>query len=75
MKYESILAIVGSFGTVALAINAFFLKGIYNDLNSVKINIAKIFENSKSKERRISELEANEREIFKRLNELEKGNA
>lgn len=72
MKIEMMFAIIGFFGTIGLGINAFFLKGIYADLNHVKINLAKIFENSKSKERRIVELEENEKELFRRLNELEK---
>ena len=57
MNIEIILSLVGAFGTVALGINAFFLKGIYSDLGTVKINIARIFERSDAKEEKIKELE------------------
>jgi hypothetical protein len=53
----SVLIIVGSFLSVGMLINAFFLKGIYSDLGELKIALAQIVENSKAKIRRIEELE------------------
>lgn len=52
------ITIVGLFGTLALSINAFFLRGIFYDLNEVKVKLAQIMENSKAKELRIEKLEA-----------------
>lgn len=72
MKIETTLIIIGSFGTIALSINAFFLKGIYSDLNDVKIQIAKIFARSEAKEKRITDLEVNQKEMIGRLNRLER---
>lgn len=68
---ELVLAIVGSFGTLALSINAFFLKGIYTDLNDVKIKMAQIFENAKNKDKRISALEDDIKELRIIIRELE----
>lgn len=45
MNIELIITIIGSFGLLALAINAFFLKGIYTELNSVKVEIAGMISN------------------------------
>ena len=68
---ELVLAIVGSFGTLALSINAFFLKGIYTDLNDVKIKMAQIFENAKNKDKRISAIEDDIKELRILIRELE----
>ena len=46
MSIEVLVSIVGAFGVVALSINAFFLKGIYSELNIVKIQIASIISGS-----------------------------
>ena len=72
MKLEMIISIVGFFGTLALTINAFFLRGIFQDLNAVKIKLAEMTAFSASKEKRITDLEINEKEIFERLNILER---
>jgi hypothetical protein len=53
----SVLVIVGSFLSVGMLLNAFFLKGIYSDLGDLKIAVAQIMESSKDKIRRIEELE------------------
>lgn len=67
MDMETIFLLVGGFGTLALSINAFFLKGIYSDLNAVKVSIAEILVRSKDKERRIAELEDNEKGMVQSL--------
>lgn len=72
MKLELLVAIVGAFGTLALTINAFFLRGIFIDLNDVKIKLAQISARSESKEARLQNLERNEREFFDRLNIVER---
>ena len=43
---DQYLYILGSFGTLALGINAFFLKGIYSELNGVKIKMTEIYTDS-----------------------------
>lgn len=57
MDFTVVLSIVGGFGTLALGVNAFFLRGIYQDLNDVRINVASIITDDKSKEKRIDALE------------------
>jgi septal ring factor EnvC (AmiA/AmiB activator) len=57
---------------LCLGINAFFLRGIFKDLGEVKTNIARIFERSKAKEKRISNNEDEIKDLTKRINELEK---
>lgn len=68
----SIEIIFSGVGAIALGVNAFFLKGIYSDLNAVKISIARIFERSNAKEKQIKDLEENQKAIFERLRKLEK---
>lgn len=65
-----VLSVVGFFGTTALTINAFFLRGIFQDLNAVKIEIAKISVNSDAKETRIRDLEANQKELYNKINDI-----
>jgi len=72
VETDILILVVGGIATTTLGINAFFLRGIFKDLGDVKINIAKIFERSKAKEKRISDNEEDIKEIFKRLNSLEK---
>lgn len=72
MNETIILSIVGTFGTIALAINAFFLRGIYLDLGDVKIKLVEISTRSEAKEERLNKIENNEKEIFDRLNILER---
>jgi len=66
-----ILTIVGSFGTAALTVNAFFLKGIFSDLNDVKVVLAAMAAKSEAKEKDIEDNAENIKEIFHRLNKLE----
>lgn len=69
---ELVLSIVGGFGTLALTINAFFLRGIFQDLNQVKIKLAEIGESGRNKEFRLAQIEQNQKEIFDRLNIVER---
>jgi len=57
MQIEIVLSIVGSFGTLALAVNAFFLKGIYTDLNDVKLKMTSIYSDSKHTSHEIERLD------------------
>lgn len=66
------LAIIGAFLTLCLAVNGYFLRGIFEDLNAVKINIAKIMAYDEYKEKRIESLEASLRDVYSRLNQLER---
>jgi len=58
MKLELLIALVGTFGTLALGINAFFLRGIFQDLNSVKVSLATSIANSSSIQSDVKRLEA-----------------
>jgi len=65
------LTIVGSFLTIMLAVNAFFLKEIFSDLGAVKINIAAIFANSKNKDETIKEMRQESKEFKLEIKALE----
>lgn len=73
MGLENVLGIVGTFLTISLSINAFFLRGIFLDLNDVKVRIASIFENSKNKDKRLDKLEDEIKEIKAAIRALEIG--
>lgn len=66
-----LLSIIGIFITIGLSINAFFLRGIFVDLNDLRVRFAEIATNGKNTARRIDNLEETEKEIFNRLNKLE----
>ena len=66
-----LLSIIGIFITIGLSINAFFLRGIFVDLNDLRVRFAEIATNGKNTARRIENLEDTEKEIFHRLNKLE----
>lgn len=69
---ESTLSIVGAFLTLMLGVNAFFLRGIFLDLGDVKVNMAEIFENAKSKEESIRELKEDSKALEVRVRNLER---
>lgn len=58
-----ILGIVGTFGIIALGINGFFLKGIFGKINDVELKVVAMITGSESKERRISTLEDEVRDL------------
>jgi ribosomal protein S2 len=66
-----VLAVVGAFGTLALGINGYFLRGIFSDLNQVRIDLATVISDSNAKTERITKLEHSELELYRRLNKLE----
>lgn len=66
-----ILSIVGFFGTMALGINAYFLKGIYDRVGTVEVSLATVIVNDTHKQK---EIDANREDIkllFSRLNKME----
>jgi len=67
-----VLSIVGVFLVFGLGINGFFLRGIFKDLNDVKVKLAEMSARSEGKEERIKNLESNQKEIFERMNILER---
>lgn len=56
-----IISLVGAFISLCLVVNAFFLRGIFEDLNTVKVKIAELF----------SEL-TNRKEKMEDINKLQK---
>lgn len=63
MEMEVILSIIGAFLVLMLAVNGYFLRGIFQDLNAVKIQLAVSIEGSRYKEQRIKDLENDVKEI------------
>jgi hypothetical protein len=51
------LGIIGVFGTLALSINGFFLKGIYDDLNTLKMTTIESVTNGNNREKRLQDVE------------------
>lgn len=72
MSIELILSVVGTFGTLALTINAFFLRGIFQDLNQVKMELVKIVTKSEAKDIKIMELEVRLKELESLVYTLER---
>ena len=74
MDLSIVLSIVGAFGVLALSINGYFLRGIFQDLTAVKVLMATMSARSEAKEKRLDNIETNQKEIFERLNKVERGN-
>lgn len=76
MMTPEILAIVGALIgliiTIGLGINAFFVKGLFDSINQVKLQTTVLLERDTSKEARIVHVEENQKEIFYRLGNLER---
>ena len=72
MSVELLITIVGAFGTLALTINAFFLKGIYTKQNEIEIKVVELLTKEKQKTKDIEELKENQKDIFERLNLVER---
>jgi hypothetical protein len=66
-----ILTIVGSFVSIGLGLNAYFIKQLVDSIQEVKIDLATIFNESKHLERRINTSENNIVHIFDRLHKIE----
>ena len=67
-----LISVLSVLATILLACNAYFIKGLLDSLNQVRIQTAILIERSGSSDEKIKDLEANQKEIFKRINELEK---
>ena len=67
MNMEMIVAIVGALITLAMAINAFFLRGIFQDLNDVRIQLATISTRGEGKELRIANLELTQKDLYSKI--------
>jgi len=67
MGLEMVISIVGGFLILMLSVNGYFLRGIFKDLNDVKIQLAVSIESSSNKERRITVLESEVRDIMLKL--------
>lgn len=59
--------IVGVFITLGISINAFFLKGIYSELNAVKIQMATILSNAAHTENEMNRMEEHYEAEIQRL--------
>lgn len=64
------LGLVGSLAVLALSINAFFLRGIFIDLNAVKVQIAKIFGMNLNNETKINKNEKDIETLFNLMEEV-----
>ena len=69
-----ILAVVGTFISIGLAINAFFIKQLVDSINQVKIQTALLIQRSEYTENRIEKFDTHLVDIFKRLNTIERKN-
>lgn len=71
MSIELVLAMVGAFGTIALSINAFFLRGIYTKQVEIELKVTRLIVKEEDKEKRIDRLEEFEEKARERLHKLE----
>lgn len=78
MQIEVLLSIIGSFLILGIGINGFFLRGIFQDLNAVRIELAQIsathdvsIERGKSNEKRIFAIDQELSKIRERLHSVE----
>ena len=72
MKKNYEMIILGTFITIALSINAFFLEGIYTKQNEIEIKVAQLLVKEEVKSKAIEELKLADKEILKRLNRVER---
>ena len=79
---QIIVVIVGAFISLALVVNAFFLKAILIEMHNIKLDIVKIFESIKfsamsvlNLEARIVKLEKESKEIHDRMHSVEGSSA
>lgn len=66
-----ILAVLGVILSILLAINAYFIKGLVEAITEVRIDIKGLFERHIAIERRIDTAENNQKDIFRRIYNLE----
>ncbi len=64
------LGVIGIFGTIALSVNAFFLKGIYEDLNALKVIITETVVNAANREKRLTTTEIEVKELHSKFHDL-----
>tara|TARA_R110002051_G_scaffold75594_1_gene137434 strand:- start:6594 stop:6806 length:213 start_codon:yes stop_codon:yes gene_type:complete len=64
MDLGIVLSIVGAFGVIALGVNGYFLRGIFQDLTAVKVHLAHMGARSETKEKRSDNLELIDYEIW-----------
>jgi hypothetical protein len=69
--YYMVIA-VGTFISVALAVNGYFIKSLLESLNQVKIQTAQLIERSDSKEVRLKAVEEDIRILRDKIHEVEK---
>lgn len=66
----SVLSIIGFFCVLGLGINAYFVRGMLESLNQVKLQTAVLIEKSDSKEVRVSKNEKEIERMRERFHEL-----
>ncbi len=71
MAVEVLLSIIGGFLVLMLGINGYFLRGIFQDLNAVKLQLAVSIEASRHKEKRLDALEKEVKEIKLNLQHIQ----
>jgi len=70
MGITEVISIVGFFGTIALSINAYFLRGIYSKQIEIELKVTKLIVKEEEKDRRIDELEEARKEDAKEIQKL-----
>lgn len=66
-----ILGVLGVIISILLAINAYFIKELVESITKVRIDLNGLFERQNAGERRIDTAENNQKDIFKRIYNLE----
>lgn len=69
MSIEALLVIVGGFATLGISINAFFLKGIYSQINDVNVRMSGLISNAEHTNHEIERIEKSNSEEILRMRE------
>lgn len=64
-----VLSIIGGFLTLALGVNGFFLRGIYQDLNDLKVTVATWITGAKANKEELDELKEEYHKFRKRFHD------
>ncbi len=64
---QFILSLIGTAVTVAMCVNAFFLRGIFQDLNSLRVELARIVANSDIRKEQMVKMDISLDDLLKEM--------
>jgi len=70
MRMEVVLSIVGAFGVIALGVNGFFLRGIFQDMNEIKVQMAVIMGRHDAETEKLAKLETDLKSVWVAIEDM-----